>query len=141
MERIYGIDPGYLAKQGLLEKVNNYPEYRLFLLLRGLHSVSFYMAHEGEHISEDTELGIAYLEQLTTKFGVQMEEPGLGKECLRTESFYKWYDFWDNHFESLSSEEWNSFEKDINLGKDVTRYLPENKWNDQEVELIGGRHK
>ena len=137
MERIYGIDPGYIEKQGLIEVVNNKKEYELFQLLRSLHMTCFYMEHDGQEINEDTRLGIAYLENLTTKFGVKMKTPGPGIKNLRTDDFMKWYDFWYYHFENMTQKEWKAFEKARKKGEDVSDFLPKGKWNDPEENRKG----
>ena len=53
MEKIYGVDPGYLGDdKELLERVNNYQEHELFNLLSSLHMVFFYMEHKKGNLKE-----------------------------------------------------------------------------------------
>ena len=135
MERIYGVDPGYLSEEeGVLETVNNYDEHELYHLLRALYNTFFYMAHDGVELEEDTLLGLRYLEQLTTKFGVQMEEPAPGKTCCRTKDFAKWYNFWHEHFLGLSEDDYNAYFEAKEAGEDVSKYLPTRKWNEKPMQ-------
>lgn len=142
MEKIYGIYPGYLEKEGKLETVNNLKEYELFFLLRALHDVNFRILHSGDDVDiSDNVYAIGYLKQLTTKFGVEMEKPEKGKNGnLRTKSYIKWYDFWYNHFENMSEDEYDEFINACNNNEDITKYLPKTRWN-EEVEEKGSNHK
>ncbi len=139
MGKIYGQYPGYLEKERKLEKVNNYNEYELFFLLRNLHSLIFKVEHDDETIDiTEWKYGVGYLEQLTTKFGVEMQKPEKGKIDLRTDSFWAWYNFWYNHFFNvLNEEEYDAFEKAYEKKQDVTAYLPKCRWNEQQVNENG----
>ena len=79
---------------------------------------------------DDMRYGLDYLKYFTTRFGVEMAEPMIGKRVNDTTSFNKWFNFYENHFNEFSQEQWDRFVQLRNARQDVTEYLPTTSWKD-----------
>lgn len=76
---------------------------------------------------------VEYLINHTQKFGVVLDKKPTEKEFVdfNNQSFLKWYNFWNRHFEELhnnglTSALYECFEK----GNDYSAFLPKTRWND-----------
>lgn len=130
--KIYGIHSGCIDP----EKAVLASEADIFFLIRDLErQISQYEALQvmGLFMCEgldDMRYGLDYLKYFTTRFGVEMAEPMIGKRVNDTTSFNKWFNFYENHFKEFSQEQWDRFVQLRNARQDVTEYLPTTSWKD-----------
>ena len=79
----------------------------------------------------NAQYNLEYLMCLTKRFGVKFDkEPSKTEHVEGSESFNSWYEFWANHFYSMSDEVYQSFVLDKSRGKDISRFLPNGSWKD-----------
>ena len=131
--KIYGIYPGCVDE----EKVKNLSEVDLFFVIDELGTAIWRCYHGmANHrmsvvdLTED-EYGLEYCIYQTTRFGVELDKPEIGKHLKKTPSYDAWYKFYYNHFNKvLSQEEWDEFLKVRRAGGDVSRFMPSGDWRD-----------
>ena len=132
--RIYGIDPGSIKD---VEAVKNLSELDLFFQISGLGHHIWRCRHEMYHgripqidLTEE-QYALEYMVYLTTKFGVELNEPEIDQHIKASESYNAWYSFYNEHFnKKLTQEEWNEFVRVKESGGDITPYLPQGDWRD-----------
>jgi hypothetical protein len=77
----------------------------------------------------DAQYAIEYAVLKTKRFGVEIPEPKETEHVARTESYNKWFRWWNNYFKrTLTNEQWLDFECLYNTGKDISHYRPEGSW-------------
>ena len=137
-EKIYGL---YLA--GLdKEQIDSLDEYNIYFLINHLggriwranHSLKrkkdLFSAEELEAL-EKSQYQLEYLVNNTRRFGVEFNrEPQKGKHVERSDSYNKWFKFWNDHFSKMSDVEFYDFDMKLTKGEDVSNYLPKRKWNE-----------
>ena len=141
-EKIYGLYPA-----GLNEKqIQNAKEYELYFWINQLGGQLFWIRHEWadgrldisyeDAKKEETllEYRIEYLVYQLKKFGVKFEsEPKVGEHIKKdNETYWKWFKFWNSHFEKMPHEEFKKFQFAHDNGQDLSDYLPKTKWNEDE---------
>ena len=79
----------------------------------------------------DAQYNLEYLVYSTRRFGVEFsKEPSETEHVERSESYNAWFNFWHDHFESMSPEVYNQFIDDKFSGKDIAKYMPSGSWKD-----------
>lgn len=149
-EKIYGIYAGPVLKVDKLEECD---EYEVWGTIQNLGNFIFYTNHNLAHgridgcgnydarkdIYEDLEnaqYALEYAVYFTKKFGVTFNrEPKAGEHIQRSESYNKWYRFWNDHFNNMSDEDYKEFERLQRKGEDVSKYLPKARWNEEENDM------
>ena len=77
---------------------------------------------------------IEFLIYSTRKYGVEFdEEPSETKHVIKSESYYKWFNFWNNHFSKMDKRDYYTFLKEKVLGHDVSKYMPEGTWKGEKT--------
>lgn len=140
-EKIYGIYSAGLNE----EKVENFQEWQFYSFIQDLGRTIFYINHyaadhaweisEEENVKMTKELNehqyrIEYLVAKLKRFGVDVGEPTAGKHISKGEGYWKWYEFWENHFDSMSDEEREEFNRRCANNEDITEFLPKTSWNE-----------
>lgn len=65
------------------------------------------------------------------KFVVELEEPTIDKHITPTPSYRAWFQFYDNHFKNvLTNEQWNAFQQAQKDGQDTSAFMPTGNWTD-----------
>lgn len=73
----------------------------------------------------------------TRKFGVEFdEEPSETRHVKKSESYYRWFKFWDNHFKNMDRYYYFLFLDDRARKKDVSKYMPDGSWKDEPKEKL-----
>ena len=76
---------------------------------------------------EEMQYLLEYLVYYTRKFGVKFNrEPKVGEHVERSEDYYKWFRFWNNHVQGWTNEESNQFIETRKNGKDFSKFLKVN---------------
>ncbi len=79
----------------------------------------------------EAKYNLEYLIYYTRKFGVEFSrEPNENEHVEMSESFNAWFNFWNNHFKSMSPEVYNQFIDDKFDGKDISKYMPTGDWKE-----------
>ena len=79
----------------------------------------------------NAQYNLDFLVYSTKKFGVKFsKEPSSSEPIERSESYSAWFRFWNNHFESMKQEVYDQFIEDKNSGKDISKYMPKDTWQD-----------
>lgn len=79
----------------------------------------------------EAQYNLEYLVYFTRKFGVEFSrEPSATEHVERSETYNAWFCFWQNHFDSMSTEVYNQFVDDKLKGKDISKYMPNGSWKD-----------
>lgn len=79
----------------------------------------------------EAQYNLEYLVYLTRKFGVEFDkEPTATEHVQESKSYNAWFQFWYNHFESMSEEVYKQFVDDKFSGKDISKYMPTTSWKD-----------
>ena len=132
--RIYGIDPGNLKDP---EEIKSMSELDLYLMIESMGAFIWRCNHDmADNRMEYVDLTeYNYAQEIlvyqTTRFGVELAEPEMGKHIEPTESYYAWYKFYSNHFRyTLTDEEWDAFQDARRNGEDVSQYMPAGDWRD-----------
>lgn len=132
--RIYGIDPGSIEN---VESINNLCEVELFFAIYELGKHIWNCNHNmmyGRIIEIDlTEEKYAYEYMIyqTTKFGVELPEPQIGKHIHVTPSYAVWYKFYADHFyHTLTDEQFEAFLMARKNGQDTSAFMPSGHWTD-----------
>ena len=139
-EKIYGLYPAGLNP----EQIDGLEEYLIYFAINDLggyiwsinhrHSrrVDILTADELESLKK-SQYQLEYLVNKTRKFGVEFSrEPQKGQHVERSESYNKWFKFWNNHFEKMSNIDFYQFDMKLSKGEDVSEYLPKTKWNENQ---------
>ena len=141
-EKIYGLYPAGLNE----DQIQNAKEYQLYFFINQLGGQLFWLRHEWadgrldvsyEEVKEEKDIlqyRIEYLVYQTKKFGVKFKsEPKAGEHIQKDDkSYWKWFNFWNSHFEKMPQDEFFKFQKALDKHEDVTDYLPKTKWNEDE---------
>ena len=78
-------------------------------------------------------LGINYAVGQTVHFGTDIEIPEPGIELCPTINYQKWFMWWVNYMEELTTERREELQLAFNSGKDLTDIKPNGYW--QNVRL------
>lgn len=140
-DKIYGL---YSSVTEYEENIlNNLPEEDVWMKIHNL-SYKLINAKREYELTYDVSIEkiklhrylLEYLIYSTRRFGVTFdEEPTIDKHIKLSDSYRKWYSFWENHFNSLTKEEFNSYLKFKSRDLNVNALLPRTKWNDEEKKL------
>ena len=136
--RIYGIDKGCLKDP---EVVNNLNAADLYLTIETLYGIimrarrinSLPFVKEKVDLTEEL-YGLDYLLYQTKKFGVEVSEPKYPRHIIVGESFQKWFQFYKNHFDQFTDEQWEAFNELKTRGGNVTEFMPVGDWRDSQEE-------
>lgn len=130
-EKIYGIYPGSLVNPGLIDNLN---EIDLYLQIDAVQENIYWKynmgasAHIDINLTEDR-YALEYLIYKTKKFGTKIPNPKKGKHIQLTEEYLMWYEYYENHFKNILSEnEWNEFLRRKHNDEDVSEFLPSGNW-------------
>lgn len=148
-ERIYGEDTGCLTQEALdqiknwLENDPKRAELYLYFLYDQLDLYCFRYNHmkpsgyeiphnkETQKDYENMNYARFYVMGLTKNFGVTFEPREDGWKVYHSESFAKWYRFWNDYIKNLPEDTWKKFNKVIDQNGDITPYLPPKAWNEE----------
>lgn len=146
--RNYGKEPG-LLQQNFVDLVNDLIEMKhpgaeplIYVMYDYVDKNHFRDVHDYEdgrtpdtpeirNLIQNGKLALHYLMNLTTNYGVElkpMEPPYHG--VAPTNSFKKWHQFWNTHYESLSDTQKSGLMDAIIQKRDASRFLPVKSWND-----------
>jgi hypothetical protein len=131
---IPGLDPGSIVDSEIFDLMDEIP---LFFQIE-------YM--KKEMIKKEIELlqgiikeedliqnyyALHYMFYQTTRFGVEFQEPIRGLPLFLTDSYLKWFNFYDHHFnEVLATKQLDTFKLAWEYKQDVSKYLPQGNWQD-----------
>lgn len=132
--RIYGIDPGCIKD---VESINNLSEVDLYFAIDAMGGHIWRCQHDASHgrippvdLTEEN-YALEYMSYQTTKFGVELNEPEIDKHITPTPSYNAWYNFYNNHFKHvLTDEQFQKFLDEKRKGNDVSAYMPTGFWAD-----------
>lgn len=131
--KIYGIYPGSIKDVSKIEALS---EVDLYFLIDALGGHIWNCRHQMSHglippidLTEE-QYALEYLVYMTRKFGVELEEPEYQSHVSNTPSYRAWFQFYDDHFKSMTDEEWNEFKSLKDAGEDVSAYMPKGSWKD-----------
>ena len=125
--------------------VENLCEIDLWYKIDQIGGMIFYSRHDYGRFGKEEEVpkdllnkrlleaqyNLECLVYATRKYGVEFErEPSTDKHIEKSDTYIAWYNFWYNHFRSMSVEEFNHFVDLKNAGEDVSEYLPKESWKD-----------
>ncbi len=141
-ERILGQDKGCLPEDifdylnTLLEKDPKRAEVVVYLLYDSCNQFRHdYNCNKVTHTKEmkdhleNVEYARFYLIGWTKHFGV-IFDPQDGKgEIYLSDSFERWFRFWNDHFNRIGAK-WKEFNYAVSHDEDITPYLPEKAWNE-----------
>jgi len=129
--RIYGMDPGFLDNK---DEIDQLSEVDLYFVIDDISRIinSTINSTYGNKINLiEEQYAIEYCAYQTTKFGVELDKPELGKHILSTPSYEAWYSFYDNHFNNkLTDAELSEYQINKKQGNDVSNYMPKGNWKD-----------
>ena len=138
--KIYGIYKGSVKYINNIEKLN---EIELFFLIHNLNYYIWrchretYLKQMDDHDFTEDIYALEYLKYQTTRFGVKLKEPNVFNKIGTSTSYESWYQFYNNYFyDTLTSQELDELKKDYYAGKDITKYLPTNTWQNQNKQKI-----
>lgn len=122
------------------EKIEELDEIDIWKKIDNLGGEIFWAIHDfnkpwrnGESWEDITnaQYALEYLIYYTRKYGVEFSrEPSVSEHVERSDSYNAWYNFWKNHFDSMSEEEYNAFVDDKFNGKDISKYMPTDTWKE-----------
>lgn len=139
-EKIYGLYSAGLDE----EKVENLQEWQFYSLIQEYGGMLFYTNHHAcdhaweltseQHAKISKELNILqyrieYLVAKLKRFGVDVGEPTAGEHISKGEGYWKWYEFWNHHFNSMSEKDKKEFNRRCAEKQDITEFLPKTSWN------------
>ena len=136
MEKIWGIYNTF----DNAESLNQLDEIDIWKKIDNLGSALFWINHDfdkpwridasPEQLLE-AQYNLEYLVYSTRRFGVEFSKaPSSTEHVERSETYNAWFEFWHDHFESMSNEEYNKFVEDRFSGKDISKYMPSGTWKD-----------
>ena len=121
-------------------KIDSLEEYEIWKKIDNLGGIIFYAFRDmdkswGNNLSNEQlmqiQYNLEYLVYYTRKFGVEFSyEPNEKEHVESSESYRAWFKFWHDHFNSMPRDVYDKFVEDKLANKDVSSYLPFNKWND-----------
>ena len=111
MTKKYGYYEGILTQEGI-NAVKNGAEIELYLTINSLGDFIWRMNHDAAHgrfemtesIKEDLEkaqYAIEFAVLNSCRFGIEIPEPKENEHVQRTESYNKWFRWWNNYFQYL----------------------------------------
>ena len=111
-----------------------------------IHNLNYYIwrCHRETYLKQMTDhdftediYALEYLKYQTTKFGVELKEPSIFCKIGSSESYEKWYQFYENYFYNvLTSQELENLKTDYYMGKDISKYLPNTTWKKNKTKII-----
>jgi hypothetical protein len=105
--RIYGIYPGLLDNKDQIDQLS---EVDLYFKIDSLSKIIASTLQNANYKDRpnliEAQYAIEYCAYQTSKFGVELAKPEIGKHIVSTPSYEAWYHFYDNHFKrELTDEE------------------------------------
>ena len=121
----YSVPELYTDNEFLLwEKISS-----LEPILRGIE--------ENDVFNRELDYNLDFLIYSTRKYGVEFDcEPSSTRRIEKSESFNKWFTFWENHRKTLDTCKYAEFLHKLVNNEDVSEYMPDTKWNDNPKSLI-----
>ena len=133
--KIYGVYPGNIPNTELVDKLN---ALSLYLMIDSVGGYIWSQRHAMSHgripevdLTED-QYALEYLVYKTTKFGVELPAPEIDKHVTATESYWKWFNFYKDHCDSLTSQQIEEYVAAVDKGEDISRFMPTGNWNDTQ---------
>jgi len=140
MEKIWGIHNTFENA----EIIDSLDEIDIWKKIDNLGGILFWARHDQgkpwvANVSPkdliDAQYNLEYLVYSTRRFGVEFsKEPSSTEHVERSPSYNAWFEFWHNHFNSMSHEIYNQFVDDKFNGKDISKYMPAGNWKDSLVQ-------
>ena len=139
-EKIYGLYPADLNP----EQIDGLEEYLIYFAINDLGGYIWSIRHRhsrGDDVLtadkleslKNSQYQLEYLVNKTRKFGVEFSrEPQKDQHVERSESYNKWFKFWNDHFSKMSNDDFSEFDAKLTKGEDVSNYLPKRKWNEDD---------
>lgn len=123
--KIHGLYAGVIKNPGFLETCS---EADLFF------NIKLYTRKLAKAVNPilyeiyELEYAIEYCIYKTTRFGVEISVPEVGKHIEKTPSYLTWFDWWNEYVSSMSYEELNNYNTLKEEGNDVTYFKPAGNW-------------
>lgn len=143
-EKKYGYYKGMLSDEGA-EIVTTGSEYSLYSTIDSLgyfiwrynHDLAdgrIASSNEINTMLEEAQYAIEFAVLNTRRFGVEIPEPEDEKHVENTDSYKKWYEWWDNYIKNvLSNEEYNLLQEKVKNGEEYYMYRPEGSWKEESL--------
>jgi len=137
-EKQVGEYPGSLKAEAI-EILENGPEVSVYLFIDQLGGFLWRTHHDAAHgrikITEklqkditNTQYAVEYAVLKSRRFGVEIETPEKGKHIVRTESYNKWFRWWDDYVSGLLEEQFRDLDHLLATNQDVSMYRPKGDW-------------
>lgn len=139
MNKRFGFDCDVLSEDGV-KMVLSGSEIALYAYIDALGGIIWRVNHDISHgrlaitdkiQSELLELQycIEFAVYNSRRFGVEIPEPKENEHVQRTESYNKWFRWWDNYIKNtLTSVEFSKLGELLKNEKDVSHYRPNEDW-------------
>lgn len=134
--KLWGLYPSFLVP----EQIDKLDEIDIWKKIDTIGGTLFWINHDAgkpwaQTLSanelNEIQYALEYLVYFTRKYGVEFsKEPSVKEHIERSNSYVSWFSFWKNHFESISSEMYNTFVEDKFSGKDISKYMPKETWKE-----------
>lgn len=113
-------------------------EQELYFYIRTFSSMIWRLEHDmaDGRIEENLDLtpyqyAVEYCVMHTPRFGVKIDEPTEGEYVKATDSYFAWFRWWDEYFQStLTNEEYEDYLHKANNGEDISQFRPTGDWRD-----------
>lgn len=138
-KKIYGLYPGSIKNVSEIDNLNEVDLYFAIDSMNGYiincNKIMSYNHDINIDLTEE-QYALEYMIYQTKKFGTDVSEPKEKQHIKTTDTYWKWFRFYDNYFKNeLSKKDLKKFTKAKNTGKDVSKYLPKDKWNEEKINL------
>jgi hypothetical protein len=119
-------------KESIKAEIDSASELELFMIVNKNSNVLNTIRNQDNDITSD-ENEIAKIKDILSyaifKSGVYGFTPYDDKDNP-TDPFYRWFKWWGDYLESLTDEEWDSLNKSIIEGEDLSAFKPKGNWID-----------
>lgn len=140
-EKVFGTYTGCLTAEGI-GLITSGTELQLYLTIFSLGGYIWRTNHDAYHgwielTKEDytslieCQYAIEFAVLQTRRFGVEIPEPKNNEHVKRTDSYNKWFRWWDDYIQQgLTDEEHKVLDSLINNNKDYSEFRPKGDWKD-----------
>lgn len=130
-KRKYGTYPGAISDEEL-QKLKNCSEIDLYFNIKATENFIKTSKHAVGicPFLDEFQYSLEYYVMQSKRFGVELKEPDYNEHVFPTESYEKWYSWWDNYINALSDNEYSELRIALRDGKDISKYHPNGSWKD-----------
>lgn len=137
--KIYGTYTGFLSNDGI-DKVTNGTELELYFTINSIGGMIWRMNHDASHgrinMTEEmrkdlleAQYSIEFAVLQTRKFGIEIPEPKENEHVERTDSYNKWFSWWNDYIRyELSDCNYKRLELLMNTNQDYSEFKPKGTW-------------